>query len=133
MGKQILLTIPDEVYRWAERQAVASGQDVADVLVEAIHPDTAVDDEELTYEPNEAVEREEQAYQRLHSLLWQKYPDQHVAIYGGELVDHDPDGVALSLRIYQRFPDEFVLITQVEADPDRPLQMCSPHFAQDVV
>jgi hypothetical protein len=133
MGKQILLTIPDEVYRWAEREAVASGQEVADVLVEAIHPGTAVDDEELTYEPNEAVEREEAAYRTLHPMLWQKYPGQHVAIYEEELVDHDQDGVALSLRIYQRFPDEFVLITQVEAEPDRPLQMRSPHFAQDVV
>jgi hypothetical protein len=74
------------------------------------------------------VEREKAAYFALHQVLWQKYPGQHVAIYNGELVDHDTDGVALSKRVYQRYPDQFVLIRQVEQEPDRVLYFRSPRF-----
>jgi hypothetical protein len=131
MNREVILAIPDELYRRFERKAAATGQDVAGVLIEVISRHQTVDDEELTYEPDEAVEREEAAYQRLHPMLWQKYPNEHVAIYGGKLVDHDVDGIALSLRIYQRFPNEFVLLTQVEAEPNKVLQMRSPRFAPD--
>ena len=39
---------------------------------------------------------------------------QYIALHQGKLVDHDTDGCALSLRIYQSYPNQFVLICQVE-------------------
>jgi hypothetical protein len=131
MGKQVTLTIPDELYQRAEKLAILTSQDVTTVLVNAIDLDYTFPDNLLTHEPDEAVDREHAAYLALHPMLWQEYPGQHVAIYGGELVDHDPDGVALSRRIYERFPNDFVLIRQVEVEPDRVLQMRSPRFAHN--
>jgi hypothetical protein len=131
MSKEVILAIPDEMYRRFERRAAATGQDVAGVLIEVINRNETVDEGELTYEPDEAVERERAAYLSLHPMLWQKYPGEYVAIYGGKLVDHDPDGVALSQRVRRRFPNQFVLRRRVEAEPDRILQMRSPRFTQD--
>jgi len=54
-----------------------------------------------------------------------------VAIQNERLVDHDTDGLALSRRVYSRYPDMFVLIRQVEAQPERVLQLRSPRFTQD--
>lgn len=82
-------------------------------------------------EADETVEQEIAAYHRLHSELWRKYPGQHVAIQNGRMVDHDADGLALSRRIYSRFPDTFVLIRQVDAQPERVIQLRSPRFVQD--
>jgi hypothetical protein len=69
---------------------------------------------------DEAVERERAAFIALHPMLLATYPGEEVAIYGGQVVDHDKDGVALSSRIYQRFPHEFVWIAPVT---DQPLEV----------
>ncbi|RIK35790.1 MAG: hypothetical protein DCC55_29230 [Chloroflexi bacterium] len=77
---------------------------------------------------DEAVERERAAYIALHPMLLEKYPGEHVAIYGGALIDHDIDGVALSQRIYARFPDEFVWIAPVQEHPLEEWVVRSPRF-----
>ena len=48
---------------------------------------------------DEAVTREIAAYQAMHAELWRVYHGRRVAVYQEKLVDHDADGVALSLRI----------------------------------
>jgi hypothetical protein len=42
---------------------------------------------------------------------------QHVAIYGGQLVDHDQDFAALFERIEKAYPDEFVWLATVGEEP----------------
>ena len=69
---------------------------------------------------DEAVERAREAFIALHPMLLANYPGEEVAIYQGQVVDHDQDGVALSSRIYQRFPHEFVWIAPVT---DQPLEV----------
>jgi hypothetical protein len=61
---------------------------------------------------------DEGAYRAMHAELYARYPGQYVAVYQGQLVDHDPDGEALFERIDQRFPDEIVLMTQVRETPE---------------
>lgn len=67
----------------------------------------------------------------MHQSLWKEYPREHVAIYDGQLVDHDTDGTALSQRIYAQYPDEFVLIRKVEPQLERTLQFRSRRFIQN--
>lgn len=126
MTQEVTLTISDKLFQQASRIAQAQKKLVAEVLVEAIVLD---DDERERSDGLAEVEQEKSAYRALHGWLWQNYPDEHVAIYQGQLVDHDPDGLTLSRRIYKRFPDEFVLIRQVEAEPERILYFRSPRFA----
>jgi hypothetical protein len=123
MGKQVILTIPNGLYRRARRIAQSRQQDVADVLVEAI-----VLEEEKSGET--AVDREEAAFRRLHPALRQQYAGQYVAIYGGELVDHDADQVALFLRMRQQYSDQFVWIAPIRQTSEEIYQMRSPRFVE---
>lgn len=133
MSKEILLTLPDDIYSQMQDHAEKTNRPldsyILDVLANSveINGDNSVANQMVSF-PDDAIEREKTAYIELHDILWQKYPGQHIAIYNGELVDHDADGLALSKRIYKRYHDEFVLIRQVEPNPDPILQFRSPRF-----
>ena len=121
--KQELSQVVEDLLRHALANSFAAGhgpvEDVEQVDDEMPAPSVISDP---------AVDRELAAYQQLHSVLWQRYPNQHVAIHDGQLVDHDTDGVALSLRIYQHYPDQFVLLRQVEEQAETLLRVRSPRF-----
>ncbi len=87
---------------------------------------TTVD--ELTTAADEAMVREREAFLALHPTLLAQYPNEYVAIYNKKLVDHDKDGLALTLRVYQRFPNEFVWIAPLHADALEEWVMRSPRF-----
>lgn len=79
-------------------------------------------------EPDPAVARERDAYLRLYHHLKEKYTGHYVAIYGGELVDHDLGEAALFARIDAQYPDEFVWITQVTDTAEREIHLYSARF-----
>jgi hypothetical protein len=81
--------------------------------------------------PGDPVDVEVQAYAAMHPSLWERFPTQYVAVYQGQLVDHDADALALSRRVHMRWPKEFVLIRKVEAKPDRELRIRSPRFVKE--
>lgn len=92
------------------------------------HDDT-ISAESNEFDPlDEAVEREKAAFLAQHPTLLAQYLGEEVAIYQGQVVDHDQDGVALSTRIYKRFPDEFVLISPVLPQPMEEWVIRSPRF-----
>lgn len=78
------------------------------------------------------INAEKAAFIAFHPYLLANYPGEEVAIYQGKIVDHDMDGVALSLRIEQRYPNEFVLISPVTAKPMEEWVVRSPRFEQTV-
>jgi hypothetical protein len=131
MATQITLTIPDDLYLRAQKLASLRHENVHTVLVNELANSMArVDTSEQASEttPSATVAREKTAYYAMHAQLWAQYPGQHVAIYKGKLVDYDQDGVALSRRIYAEYPNDFVLITQVEQRAERTLRFRSPRF-----
>lgn len=75
-----------------------------------------------------AMLREVEAYHRLHPELLEQYKGQYVAIFQGQLVDHDQDSEALSERILARLPDQVVLQRKVEYSPEVVLQFRSPRL-----
>jgi hypothetical protein len=85
--------------------------------------------EEQNTDEDEALRRERAAFTALHPTLLAQYPGEYVAIHDGALVDHDTDGLALSLRVHQRFPDEFVWIAPLKAQPLEEWVVRSPRFA----
>ncbi len=74
------------------------------------------------------LRREQEAYRAMHPELKQKYLGQHVAIYTGELVDHDPDAMALLRRVRQKFGHAPVLFCEVEDKPDKEYVIRSPRL-----
>ncbi len=134
MAVELKVTLSEKVYDRVVRLARLQRQGIGETVVRFLEEELPDDGEEEIInwsEADETAEREIAAYHRLHSELWQKYPGQHVAIQNGRMVDHDADGLALSRRIYSRFPDTFVLIRQVDAQPERTIHLRSPRFIQD--
>lgn len=134
MATDVNLTLPDHLYLRARQLTEAQQQSLQTLLLheltKSILPDE-VDYAAASIQQEEGVECEKRAYRAMHARLWVQYPNQHVAIYGGQLVDHDQDGIALSRRVYARYPDEFVLIKQVEPQPERTLRFRSPRFIRE--
>ena len=133
MKTQVVLEIEDTLYRRAEALERTSQRPVTTILAEAIVLD---EPEELSRqwpdedELDDVMDREIAAFQALHAELYQSYPGQYVAIYGQQFVDHDPELASLYLRIRQKYPDEFVLIRQVEADSEPVSYFRSPRLIQ---
>lgn len=81
-----------------------------------------------THPKRAAMKKEIKAYQAIHSELVTKFLGQYVAIYQGELVDHDPDPVALHERITAKYPKKVVLSRRVQKNAEPVLQMRSPRL-----
>ena len=126
--------IPQPLYEKAEKLARERQQKVNELISGVLDETLSFLDGDETFidlsEPDEAVDREMEAYIAMHPTLWEKYPGQHVAVYAGEMVDRDTNLNALYDRIEERYPDEFVWITTVEAYPiatvDIPSSRLSP-------
>lgn len=131
MTTRVVLEIEDALYRRAEAVARISQRPVTEVLVAAIHLDEPVDYSGQSSDSSaldRKMEQEIEAFRQLHADLWQRYPEQYVAVYDQELVDRDPELEALYTRVRQNYPNEFVLIRQVEAEPEPVVYLRSPRF-----
>lgn len=65
------------------------------------------------------ISEESQIYRQHHADLKTRYLGQFVAMYDGQVVDHDKEIVALRQRVRQRFGWKPVLIMLVEEDVER--------------
>ena len=105
-----------EVYLWVTDR---TGQETAVLDVLYINPDHA------------AMEQEQAAFHRMLPDLLRQYKGQYVAVYQGEVIDHDQDQTALVVRLDQAHPDDIVLVKLVTDKPDRMLRMPSPRLVRD--
>jgi hypothetical protein len=127
---QVTLSIPEEVYRHAKRLAQAKNRNVNELLAESI----VLDDIALTQtadESDDAIDREEAAYIKMHPTLREKHFGEYVAIYQGQLVDYDTDGAALSRRMHRKFPNTFVWMSKVTEEPIQTIHVPSFRFLRD--
>lgn len=98
-----------------EHLAAERMQTIEDVLRTAVR--TYLDKLE-----REAIHAETQAFWAMHDELAEKYQGQHVALYKGEVVDHDKDVSHLEERIRKQFGFLPVLIAPVRPGPRRDLR-----------
>ena len=132
MGTEILLTLPNSLYQKANRLAQLRDREIDSLLVEvlsqALAEDVPNDDSSLD-EKDEAIELERAAFMAMHAELWVNYHNQYVAIYNGQLIDHDEAFAELHSRVRAEYPDTFVLIRRVEAEPEPIYHFRSPRWA----
>jgi hypothetical protein len=76
------------------------------------------------------IEQEKAAFLAVYPQLWQMYPQQYVAIYQEQVIDHDTDFATLFARIDEQYADEFVLIRRVEAEPEPVYHFPSPRWVE---
>lgn len=133
MTVKVQLEINDELYRQAEALAKATQRSVTTVLSEAITLEDVITEPTSEADlPEENIERERSAFLALHTQLKKNYLGQYVAIFAQQLVDHDAELKSLYQRIRQKYPDEFVLIRRVEANPEPVYHFRSPRFVRDM-
>lgn len=126
MTTRIIVELPDAVYRRIETLARESRRAVTDVVADVVTRSM----QPYPVDPKrEAMQRETDAFRRLHAALWRDFPGQVVALTGGEVVDHDLDPVALLRRVQQAYPGRTVLRRKVEQSPETILHFRSPRLA----
>ncbi|MCE7987042.1 MAG: hypothetical protein DYG89_38205 [Caldilinea sp. CFX5] len=128
MDHTVTLTLPPKVYREAAKQATATNRTIEQVLAEQLE-ETQQPFPNIHVSPNRAaMAREDEAYQRLHPALAQQLLGYYVAIYQGQVVDHDLDEDALLERRRRNYAGKVVLVRRVEAEAVRELVLRSPRF-----
>ena len=137
MNHPITITLPDDLYQELTNLAQANQRKVPEFVQEQIiktirsrpHNSQEVDELPVSRHPDRPVmERERQAFLRLHPKLKQEYLGEYVAFHQRKLVDHDPDLVELVQRRELNYPDEVVLIRQVLDEPEKELVVRSPRL-----
>ena len=117
------VTIPDTVYEQVQAIANKTNSPVDQVMADMLSQNLR----QFPQHKNQDKMREEvAAYERLHPQLVKLYFGQHVAIFQGECVDHDPDPEALLLRVKKTYPNQIVLRRLVEKTPSKELVFRSP-------
>jgi isopentenyl phosphate kinase len=127
MSKEILVTLPDQVYRQAQQISQVEQRPLNNIIEEIL---TKAFPAVYVHPQRAKMKQEQAAFQAMKAALLQQYAGQYVAVHHGEVVDHDPDQVTLALRINEQYPDTAVLIKKVSPDPDKILHMRSPRFLQ---
>jgi len=79
---------------------------------------------------DDAMDREIAAFEAQHQALIQQFLNHYVAIYEGQVLDHDMNQELLLERIDQNYPDASILIRKVQEELPKPLLIRSPYFAQ---
>jgi hypothetical protein len=128
MAEQINIPIPQTLYRRVRELARLRKQPVDNVLIDVLEQALPPSNEPDVTNEDAAVDREMQAYINLHPMLKEKYLGQHVAIFGGKLIDIDKDYGALYERIDAQYPDRFVWLSTVEEEPMPTLFFRSPRL-----
>ncbi|MEM7532432.1 MAG: type II toxin-antitoxin system RelB/DinJ family antitoxin [Chloroflexota bacterium] len=69
--------------------------------------------------PDDEIMLQEEAVFRENQVHYQQlYPNEYIAIYQGEVVDHDLDEDELIERRLEKYGEKVVLIRHVDSDPD---------------
>lgn len=120
--KQIALTVMDDQKANSLVDILAALDFVQDVHVKS---DDTIDEGLSFYQhPRQAEMRKEvEAFESMHSDLVEHYLGQFVAVHHGQVIDSDHDQIVLADRIYKNYPDEIVLIEQVQEHLSPPLKI----------
>lgn len=118
IGTQVVLDVPEDANRQAEKLTVTTERDISDVLLETVTRTFSP----FPVNPNRSVmDQNVETYKELHADLVMTHSGQIMAICDGRLVDHDPDPVSLLQRVPTQHTDKVVLRRKVETVPEREL------------
>jgi len=136
MIQTVALEIEDRLLSQLERKARSENVDVQVLAQRAIRNYVLDESDELDGihqldEAGQKMEQEIAAYRAMHPQLRETHLGQQVAIFQGQMIDSDPDFLALFLRIQERYPDEVVMMREVRAEADPVYRVLSPRLESD--
>jgi len=115
------------------QQLASLRQQNINVLLETLLNQAWLQEEEVdTQAANDDIPSPEmQAYIMLHPTLKEQHLGEYVAVYQGNLIDHDSNREALYKRIDAQYPNEFVWISLVEEEAIPTLAFRSPRIERN--
>jgi hypothetical protein len=124
---EITITLDETTYALMSNEAKVKHLKIEEMIAEAARE---------KYNPwemdgNDPMEAEFEAYVQLHSDLYRLYPNQWVAIYGGQLIDHDLDINALESRLALSHPDAVIYVDKVVSQIVTEIVVRSPRFLSE--
>lgn len=109
------LVIPSNLMERARRLARQQERQIHDVVADALQRGLPLL-EETSISADQ--EQEFEAFKQMYPLWRGKFAGEYVAVYGEQLIDHDPALEKLLERIDTLYPDEFVLIRPIHDEPE---------------
>lgn len=101
------IVLEPELYKRVEQAAIESEITTEEIVAEAA--------KRYLWELNRRkISGESRLYQEQHARLKLEYLGQYIAMFNGQIVDHDLDFEALHDRIRQDYPYQAVMITLVQ-------------------
>jgi len=126
MGIQVTLDVPENIYQEVAQIAQETQRAVDDVLEEIVirsFPAFYVDPDQ------DKMQSEVDAFEAMHPALWEKYPNEYVAVYQSKVIDHDQDEMTLINRVRAIYPDEIIMVDKVLPQLQREIVFRSPRFS----
>jgi hypothetical protein len=117
------VTIPSSLLAEANEAAQQEGITVDQLVAEALR-------QRLKQRRHDQFEAEARAFEAMHARLLKEYHGQFVAIYNGQVIDHDPDKGALYKRVRRRLGRTPVYFQQVTEDILPTFHLRSPRKAR---
>jgi len=117
----LTITLNDQTASQVTKMAEAQSTSPEEIIEKAIR-------DLLHAEASRILARETAVFRTLHAQLLQKYPGEYVALHQGQMIDHDPDQLALYLRVDEQYPDEVILIKQVCSEIEEIYNIRSPRL-----
>lgn len=108
----VTLAINDHTVRELEQAARHHETSIDEIAEQAIRT-------YLRLEAKRILAGEVQAFTDIHAELVAQYLRDYVALRHGKVVDFDKSQLDLVLRVEERFPDEIILIRQVNREPEK--------------
>jgi hypothetical protein len=118
------ITLPSRMLEQAQKVAQREGVDVNELITTAV-------EHYLEEQWQASFEAESRAFERMHQQLLPHYRGQFVAVYGGQVVDSDPDKKNLARRVYERYGPAPIFFQQVTDEPMRTIHLRSPHRVEE--
>lgn len=129
MEYTVSLTLSEDIYRLAEQTAHSTQRTIAQVLAEQLAQDFQPFPALHVSPHRVALQREIEAYHRLHPELVKRLLGDYVAIYQGKLVDWDRSEGALLERKQRDYAGKIVLIRQVTQEVEPELHFRTPRLS----
>ena len=136
MATKVTVELPDPLYQRTRQFAHLHYQDLEQAISVLLEQALSAQSEEELIdwtEPDPAVDREMWAYIAMYPRLRKHHFGHYVAIFQGKLVDFDDDPTALMERIEEKYPEQYVWVSQVGEEPIQTIVVRSPRLEQVAV
>ena len=128
MSLELNITLSTQTYERLKLYARAQNQNVAEAVADYLEENPPTLSPTAETKSLRALRREKEAFLALYPALRDEYKGQFVAIYQGQLIDHDVNYSHLYERLHTLYPNQIMWISQIQESALPDIVMRSPRL-----